>query len=79
MWFTDYYIDYAKKFIDHTYDQRKVVLSDPKLTKFQIEGIKNSTVAYCTGYVVALRNFNILSESAENLLLDYISKRKDEV
>ncbi len=78
MWFTDYYIDYAKKFIDQTYDQRKVILSDPKLTKFQIEGIKNSTVAYCTGYV-ALGHFNILSESAEKLLSDYILKRRDEV
>jgi len=75
MWFGDQYIDYVKKFIDMTYEQQKMLLSKPNLSKNQIDNIKTGTIAYCTGYVVALRNFNILSDSAEKLLSDYIIKK----
>jgi hypothetical protein len=78
MFFTDCHFEYVKKFIDHTYEQQKELLSDPKFSKDYIDKVKFGTMTYCTGYVVALGNFHVLSNGAQKVLEEYITKRSRE-
>jgi hypothetical protein len=78
MWFTDQYFNYAKRFIDTTYEQRKIILSNPHATASQIERVKVGTLTYCYGYILALTQFQILSEEAYKVLEEYILKKDKE-
>lgn len=78
MFYTDVHFEYAKRFIDRTYDQRREILKNPQISKLEKENIKTTTVAYCTGFIVALESFHILSNGSRQVLEGYILKKRDE-